>query len=303
MSFGWQDAGAIGFGALIGWFVYYINRYRKSEVQLSDIVTLIGAIGGAAVLALFPRGTDLFGAYGVGLAIGFFGYFAVLLVLVHKSTNFNTDWFLDGRRKNPADGWGYGTDVQHPMRPMAVDVPPSIVHNFFGVTPTQALSATARMMPNLMALDAGAQRVIDTSVQVWSASGPNGPFQNACNFFAIEVANRLGVTLSGTADQIVDQIKSGNWTLLADGPAARDAATQGQLVIAGLKGADFTQPRDNGHVAVVVAGAMNPSGWAPAGYWGSIDPPIRALGGSGIPISNCFRAEDSAKIIYACQTI
>jgi hypothetical protein len=300
VSFGWQDAGAIGFGALIGWFVYYINRYRKSDVQLSDVVTLIGAIGGAAVLALFPQGTDLFGAYGVGLGIGFFGYFVVLVVLVTRSTNFTTDWFLDGRRKNPTDGWGYGADIQ---RPMAVDMHPSVVHNFFGVTPAQALSAIAHTMPNFAALDATAQRVIDTCVQVWSASGTNGPFRNACNFFAIEVANRLGVTLSGTADQIVDQIKGGNWTLLADGLAARDAAVQGQLVIAGLKGLDFTQPRDNGHVAVVVAGAVNPSGWAPAGYWGSIDPPIRALGGNGIPISNCFRAEDSGKIVFASQSI
>ncbi len=96
---GIQIAGAICFGALIGWYVYYINRYRKSDVQLSDIVTLIGAIGGGAVLALFKAGTDLFGGYGIGLAIGFFGYFIVLIFLVGISKNFDVDWFLDGRRK------------------------------------------------------------------------------------------------------------------------------------------------------------------------------------------------------------
>ena len=26
--------GAIGFGILIGWYVYYINRNRKSDIQL-----------------------------------------------------------------------------------------------------------------------------------------------------------------------------------------------------------------------------------------------------------------------------
>jgi hypothetical protein len=94
-----QELGAGGFGALIGWYVYYINRYRKNDVQLTDIVTLIGAIGGAAVLALFPAKSDLFGAYGIGLAVGFFGYFFILIILVGVSPNFTVDYFLDGRRK------------------------------------------------------------------------------------------------------------------------------------------------------------------------------------------------------------
>jgi len=96
-----QLIGATCFGAIIGWYVYYINRYRKGDVQLSDLVTVIGAIGGGAVLALFPAKTDLFGAYGIGLAIGFFGYFFVMIFLVGTSKNFDSDWFLDGRRKMP----------------------------------------------------------------------------------------------------------------------------------------------------------------------------------------------------------
>ena len=44
-----------------------------------------------------------FGAGGVGLAVGFFGYFVMLNVYVSRSKGkFNTDWFLDGRRKKPA---------------------------------------------------------------------------------------------------------------------------------------------------------------------------------------------------------
>src|SRR6516165_3070436 len=92
-----QMVGAGGFGMLIGWYVYYINRYRKADVQLSDLVTVIGVVGGGAVTALFPAGTDLFGAYGLGLATGFFGYFVALLIMVGRSENFNVDWFLDGR--------------------------------------------------------------------------------------------------------------------------------------------------------------------------------------------------------------
>lgn len=98
-----QIAGAGCFGALIGWYVYYINRHRRDDVQMSDLVTLIGVIGGTAVLALFPARTDLFGAYGIGLAAGFFGYFLVLVFLVGVSRNFTADWFLDGRRKRPVD--------------------------------------------------------------------------------------------------------------------------------------------------------------------------------------------------------
>jgi hypothetical protein len=100
-----QLLGAGGFGAIIGWYVYYINRYRKDDVQLSDLVTLIGILGGGAILALFPARTDLFGAYGIGLFTGFFGYFLALIVQVRLSKNFDVDWFLDGRRKAPPEGY------------------------------------------------------------------------------------------------------------------------------------------------------------------------------------------------------
>ena len=41
--------GAALFGVVIGWFLYYINRYRKSDLQISDITTLLGALGGGLV--------------------------------------------------------------------------------------------------------------------------------------------------------------------------------------------------------------------------------------------------------------
>jgi len=91
--------GAAFFGALIGWYVYFINRYRAADVQISDLVTVLGVIGGGAVLTLFPAKSDLFGAYGIGLFSGFFLYFVLLWVMVGKSPNFSVDWFLDGRRK------------------------------------------------------------------------------------------------------------------------------------------------------------------------------------------------------------
>lgn len=97
-----QQLGAGGVGFIIGWLVYFINRYRKEDVQFSDLVTLLGIVAGGSVTALFPAKTDLFGAYGLGLFAGFFSYFLVLISLVARSRNFNSDWFLDGRRKTLA---------------------------------------------------------------------------------------------------------------------------------------------------------------------------------------------------------
>lgn len=116
-----QLIGAGAFGAVIGWYVYYINRYRRGDVQLADLVTVIGAVGGGAVLALFPAKTALFGAYGIGLFGGFFGYFVVLLVLVRISSSFSIDWFLDGRRRKLADSEFIPADVASTVRPMERD--------------------------------------------------------------------------------------------------------------------------------------------------------------------------------------
>jgi hypothetical protein len=141
-----QDVGAFAFGSVIGWYVYYVNRYRKGDVQLSDITTIIGAIGGAAVLAIYSKESDLFGAYGIGLAFGFFAYYFLLRGLVDKSHNFDSDWFLDGRRKDPADGYGYGTDARGGGTPMGpAQGPGSGIGTsqtfYIGATPTQAVPA------------------------------------------------------------------------------------------------------------------------------------------------------------------
>lgn len=123
-----QLLGAGGFGALIGWYVYYINRYRKADVQISDLVTLVGVIGGGAILALFPARTDLFGAYGIGLAIGFFSYFVALLIMVRLSGNFDVDWFLDGRRREAAAGFVIppGTAESKPMESTSSERGPKV---------------------------------------------------------------------------------------------------------------------------------------------------------------------------------
>jgi hypothetical protein len=302
----WPVVGAFAFGVLLGWYVYYINRYRKGEIQIGDIVTLVGAIGGGAVLALFNEKNQLFGAYGVGLAVGFFAYFSVLLVLVRISSNFDFDWFLDGRRKNPADGWGYGQDQRPTVTPMAVQPTPQTVMHFHGVNPGEAqeLMALRSTGPALAAPNRDSARIQSTCVEVWSQSGPQGPFKSASSSYVIEVAQRLGLKLSGTADQIIDETgEVTTWTTLATGAEARDAAMQGKFVLAGVKSDAYDPPRTEGRLAIVMPGEMNLGGWAPAGYWGSTDPDIAKLGGAGSPISLCFTAAVKDDIVYRCRAI
>jgi len=85
--------GAAGFGMVVGWNVYYVNRYRK-DVVIGDLAGLVGAVGGAGVMAFFDEKTVAFAFYGFGLAVGFFGYFLVLLLFVALSKAVTIDFFL-----------------------------------------------------------------------------------------------------------------------------------------------------------------------------------------------------------------
>jgi len=114
--------GAFAFGTVLGWFLYFTNRYRKGDTQLSDVATLVGVIGGSAVTALFGEAkTTLFGAYGLGLAAGFFAYFIVLVFMVRNSGGvFTLTWFLDGRRKMLKDDELIPEGTRPTIAPMAV---------------------------------------------------------------------------------------------------------------------------------------------------------------------------------------
>ena len=308
MALSWGIAGAFAFGLVVGWNVYFVNRYRRGEIGFGDITSLVGTVGGAAVLALYDRTSDLFGAYGVGLGVGFFLYFLSLVRLVSKSPNFEMDWFLDGRRKNPADGWGYDAERRPTMAPMAPrptgegGQASPVTIQFHGANPAETALGThgIRLAPSHEA----ANQIEQACRTVWAASGPHGRFRDACNFFAIEVGQQLGVALSGRADQIIAAVQDApGWTALADGAAAREVAGRGMLVLAGVPSTAYTPPRSEGHVAVVTPGAMNPAGWAPAGYWGSTEPKVAVLGGSGAPISNCFSAAVKDKIVYRAHAV
>jgi hypothetical protein len=120
---------------------------------------------------------------------------------------------------------------------------------------------------------------------------------NDCHKFAAAVAATFGVTLVGTADQIMAQIQGPGWTQhLTDGAAAAAAAAAGELVIAGMT----SQALDDahGHVVVVVEGELN-RGKYPVAYWGSLNERIRPNGGLGKTINFSFSTLDRDNVIYA----
>lgn len=89
--------GAAAFGIVTGYVTYRTLRRVKTS-GLSDIATVIGIVGGAAITALFPATSEAFGAYGVGLAAGFFIYLALSLFVAQRTNTMTTvnEWLGEG---------------------------------------------------------------------------------------------------------------------------------------------------------------------------------------------------------------
>jgi O-antigen/teichoic acid export membrane protein len=77
--------GGLCFGIVIGWITYRTLRRREGATQLSDISTVLAAVGGGAVTALPFEDPDVFGTYAIGLAVGFFGYLLISLRIAGNS--------------------------------------------------------------------------------------------------------------------------------------------------------------------------------------------------------------------------
>jgi hypothetical protein len=295
--------GAGAFGALIGWYIYYVNRYRKGDVQLSDITTVIGVIGGAAVTTLFDPKAELFGAYGLGLFIGFFGYFATLVGLVKRSSNFDIDWFLDGRRKNLESGYYIPGEIQSPPRP-PFDSPQQDA----SMVATAAANAAAAAVGSVLTgrrprpPDADALPTAPPNVtRIKAACEGEWPANKSdCSGFVKDVAAELGITLTGDADDIVDEIQKAGWRHLGSGSEAKAAADNGEFVIAGLKSSDHDPQRDHGHVAVVVNGPLDPvHGKYPTAYWGLLG----SIGEKAKNLNWAWRKSDRDRVFYAARSI
>ncbi len=118
--------GATVFGVAIGWIAYRILRQRASTAALSDFFTLLGVIGGAAVIALF-KSDVLFGLYAIGLVIGFFAYLAVGLVLYGKQEV--QPWRIEQIPPTPTPGTPSSAnppDVGQEVQPRQIEqIPPT----------------------------------------------------------------------------------------------------------------------------------------------------------------------------------
>ncbi len=75
--------GSLCFGLVIGWVTYRTLRRREGAAVMSDISSVIAAVGGGTVTALFDTSAS-FAWYSIGLAVGFFAYFIVSVVLHGK---------------------------------------------------------------------------------------------------------------------------------------------------------------------------------------------------------------------------
>lgn len=82
--------GALAFGIIVGWVTYRTLRRQGETIAISNIASVVAAVGGGAVTALFKT-PDMFSWYCIGLFIGFFGYL-ILAFTIFK----NVPWLGSG---------------------------------------------------------------------------------------------------------------------------------------------------------------------------------------------------------------
>jgi len=132
-------------------------------------------------------------------------------------------------------------------------------------------------------------------IAVCNAIYDQNQYDNAA--FAVRAAGGVGVALSGSADDIVSQITGGGgkWVPLNNAADAASKATAGWLVLAGLKGSEYVQPRPYGQVAIVTADIGSQGTFYPYGWWGSSG----AQAGKAQPLSMAWGSGDIGSVHYA----
>jgi len=145
----------------------------------------------------------------------------------------------------------------------------------FGATLVGAAPLATLGVQNVGGVERGARRsrIIAACTKHWPGQ------THDCSGFVRAVAADLGVTLTGQANQIYDQIHQRPWTAIGTGnnttAVAGLSAAEGNFVVGASRGAD------NGHVAIIVD-YQNAFASYPAderntaiGFWGS----MRSVGG------------------------
>ncbi|MET8142142.1 hypothetical protein ABZU32_17685 [Sphaerisporangium sp. NPDC005288] len=79
--------GVVCFGVLVGFITCRTLIRATASASISDLATVVGAVGGGAVTVIAEPGTDLFGWYAIALLAGFVGYGA-LYALTRGAGNF-----------------------------------------------------------------------------------------------------------------------------------------------------------------------------------------------------------------------
>lgn len=69
-------------GLVFGWLLYYAVRHTEN-FSVATLSPTLGVVGSAATIGWIQHGaTAWIGPYGVGVGIGFFGYFLITVCLV-----------------------------------------------------------------------------------------------------------------------------------------------------------------------------------------------------------------------------
>ena len=75
------NIGSVCFGLVVGFITYRTLVHSNDKASISDLAAVLAAVGGGAVTALFPEGSESFGYYTIGLAVGVATYLTVALRL------------------------------------------------------------------------------------------------------------------------------------------------------------------------------------------------------------------------------
>ncbi|MFF7602955.1 hypothetical protein [Streptomyces mirabilis] len=80
-----MSVGACCFGITIG-YITYRTLVRAERSAVSDLATVVTAVGGAAVTSLFdPQQGDTFGWYSIGLLVGLAVFFLLFFAMNGKA--------------------------------------------------------------------------------------------------------------------------------------------------------------------------------------------------------------------------
>jgi len=78
------NVGAVIFGVVVGFITYRTLVRTTDKAAISDLATVIAAIGGGVVTSLFDPAGNRFGWYTIGLAAGMAGFFLLFWAMNGK---------------------------------------------------------------------------------------------------------------------------------------------------------------------------------------------------------------------------